>query len=70
VQNIQMVNERPQWQQHCENCMACYHWCPQDAVRGDIVEYEKRIQASGVTLADMLAHSGATAMRNEGLTDF
>jgi ferredoxin len=70
VQNILMVNERPQWQQHCENCMACYHWCPQDAIRGEIVEYEKRIQAPGVTLADMLALSGATVIRNEGLTDF
>jgi Pyruvate/2-oxoacid:ferredoxin oxidoreductase delta subunit len=57
VDNINMVNARPQWRQHCENCMACYHWCPQQAITGEIVEYEKRIQAPGVTLTDILAQT-------------
>ena len=33
VENIKMVNNRPQWQGHCLTCMSCYHRCPQHAIR-------------------------------------
>lgn len=33
VNNIEMVNGRPQWPGHCEQCFACLHWCPQEAVQ-------------------------------------
>lgn len=32
VQNIRMEEERPVFQHHCENCLACLHWCPQKAI--------------------------------------
>jgi len=54
VGNIQMVNDRPAWQHHCETCYACFQWCPRKAIRGSIVEYEKRDHHPKVNLAAML----------------
>lgn len=33
VQNIRLVDGRPAWQHHCEQCMACLQWCPQEAIQ-------------------------------------
>ncbi len=32
VENITLVNGRPQWHHHCLCCMSCYHHCPQNAI--------------------------------------
>lgn len=32
ARNIQMVDNRPVWQHHCEICFACDEWCPQKAI--------------------------------------
>jgi ferredoxin len=54
VNNITMVSGKPQWQHHCETCYACYTWCPQAAIGGDIVSYNKRYHHSTVKLPEML----------------
>jgi ferredoxin len=54
VNNIKMVEGKPVWQHHCENCFACFHWCPKEAIYGDIVEYAKRYHHPNVKLSDML----------------
>ena len=33
VNNIAMVDGRPSWMGHCEQCYACFHWCPQKSVQ-------------------------------------
>lgn len=33
VENITMDNGHPQWQGHCINCLACYHYCSRKAIR-------------------------------------
>lgn len=33
VDNIRIVDGRPQWQHHCLSCMSCYHRCPQNAIQ-------------------------------------
>lgn len=33
VQNITIENGRPVWLGHCEQCFACFHWCPSRAVQ-------------------------------------
>ena len=33
VQNIKLVNDRPQWQHRCEHCVACISWCPEKAIQ-------------------------------------
>jgi ferredoxin len=32
VENIEMINRKPQFLHHCENCLACLHYCPQKAI--------------------------------------
>jgi len=38
VGNILLTEQRPAWQHRCENCLACYNWCPQKAIRGGITK--------------------------------
>jgi len=33
VGDIKMIDGHPQWQGHCEQCYACFHWCPQQAIQ-------------------------------------
>lgn len=33
LQNIKMVEGRPQWMGNCTTCLSCYHHCPQHAVQ-------------------------------------
>jgi ferredoxin len=33
VGNINLLNKRPVWQQHCEQCFACLQWCPSKAIQ-------------------------------------
>jgi ferredoxin len=54
VGNIEMVDDKPVWQHRCETCYACFQWCPQEAIYGSIVEYEKRYHHPDVKLSDML----------------
>jgi ferredoxin len=54
VNNIKMVDGKPVWQHHCENCYACYGWCPENAVCGDIVAYNDWYHHPEVKLSEML----------------
>jgi ferredoxin len=31
--NIQMVDGKIIWGQNCEHCLACLHWCPEEAIQ-------------------------------------
>lgn len=33
VNDIVMENGKPKWTGHCEQCFACLHWCPEEAVQ-------------------------------------
>lgn len=54
VNNIQVVDGKPVWLHHCENCYACYAWCPKNAVCGDIVSYNDWYRHPEVNLSDMV----------------
>jgi ferredoxin/flavodoxin len=55
VSNIKMVDDRPVWQQRCEQCFACLHWCPKQAIQfGSKTTNRKRYHHPDVKLADML----------------
>lgn len=54
VGNIAMIDNKPVWQHRCENCFACYTWCPQAAIFGEIVAYAERSHHPDIRLADML----------------
>ena len=32
VGNIKLTNGKPDWQHHCEHCVACISWCPAAAI--------------------------------------
>jgi len=54
VKNINIEAKRPVWQHHCETCLACYHWCPNDAIEGEIVAYNKKEHHPHIKLKDMI----------------
>jgi ferredoxin len=54
VNNIEIVDGKPVWLNHCENCYACYAWCPKNAVCGDIVSYNDWYRHPEVNLSDMV----------------
>jgi ferredoxin/flavodoxin len=54
VHNIKMVNKKPVWQHRCENCYACFQWCPKDAIHGKMVEYQNKYHHPDVKVSDMI----------------
>ena len=33
VQNIEMIEGKPSWTHHCQQCFSCLHWCPEEAIQ-------------------------------------
>lgn len=54
VGNIKIAEGKPVWQHRCENCLACYVWCPQKAICGEIVKYNPNTHHPEIELSDML----------------
>lgn len=54
VNNIKIVKNKPEWQHRCENCYACYAWCPNKAIFGEIVAYNKNYHHPEVRISDMI----------------
>lgn len=54
VQNIEMKDGRPVWLGHCEQCFACFHWCPQAAVQYGWSSWIKRYHHPRTFLSDFL----------------
>jgi ferredoxin/flavodoxin len=54
VNNIKLVNNRPVWQHHCENCFACYTWCPSGSIYGEIVSYAERYHHPNIKTSGMV----------------
>lgn len=52
--NIIIAGAKPKWLNRCENCYACYQWCPQEAITGEIIEFEKRYHHPDVKIGDMI----------------
>lgn len=48
LQNITLEDGRPKWNGHCTMCMACYHYCPVNAIQyGKATEGKGQYQFSG-----------------------
>ncbi|MEI6286454.1 MAG: EFR1 family ferrodoxin [Bacillota bacterium] len=55
VDNI-VMQDKPQWQNHCEECLACIHWCPTRAIQiGNKTRTRARYHNPDITINDMLA---------------
>lgn len=60
VKNIAMEDDGgPVWSNRCQQCFACFHWCPEEAVQfGRRTEKQPRYHHPGVSLKDMLIRGG------------
>jgi len=71
VQNIELVSGIPVWLHRCENCLACFDWCPVNAIEGALVKAGYRYHHPDVTVADIAqqrAAQSATARRQPAQT--
>lgn len=55
VENIEIENTKPVWQNHCENCLACYNFCPNNAINSEIAEEGFYYKHPSVTVSDMIS---------------
>lgn len=54
VDNILIKNNKPEWQHHCENCMGCLQWCPEEAIQaGKTTQGRKRYHHPQIVLAEI-----------------
>lgn len=55
VNNIRIEKRRPCWQHRCEQCLACLHWCPCEAIEyGKNTKGRKRYHNPNVKVEDIL----------------
>jgi ferredoxin len=59
VGNIEIVDKKPVWQDRCENCLACFNWCPTNAIHGALANTGYRYHHPDVTARDIAGQSGA-----------
>ena len=54
VDNIE-VKDKPVWKNHCEQCLACIQWCPQECLQyGKKTKPYKRYHHPEITLRDLI----------------
>ncbi|TFG13557.1 MAG: 4Fe-4S ferredoxin [Promethearchaeota archaeon] len=54
VNNIKIIDGRPQWQHKCQQCLACLHFCPQFAIQyGKKTIGRKRYHHPEITYKDI-----------------
>lgn len=59
--NIKITEGKPVWQHRCEQCAACFNWCPNEAITGTSLAARTRFRNTGVTLEQMMDKSVRTA---------
>lgn len=53
--NIQIANDKLNWNHNCEQCFACLHWCPKQAIQiGKGSQGMKRYHNDEVTINQMI----------------
>ncbi|TFG02304.1 MAG: 4Fe-4S ferredoxin [Promethearchaeota archaeon] len=57
VNNIVLVDGKPQWQQNCQQCFACLNYCPEESIQyGDKTQGRGRYQNPEITIQEMMNH--------------
>jgi ferredoxin len=56
VANIKITDNNPVWLNHCENCIACYNWCPNKAIQNGIAQKGYYYRHPDVKISDMIIH--------------
>jgi ferredoxin len=56
VNNIKLQVGEPVWQHHCEQCMACMQYCPEEAIQlGKKTENRKRYRNPMIDVSEIIA---------------
>lgn len=53
VDNIEMIDNKPKWKHRCEQCLACYNWCPEQAIRNKIARKGYYYRNPDVTITEI-----------------
>jgi ferredoxin len=59
VKNIRLTDGKPEWLHSCEQCAACFSWCPSAAIAGTNLAARTHYTNSDITLAQMLCQPEA-----------
>ncbi len=62
VNDIEMTDGKPKWLGRCEQCFACFHWCPQKAVQYGRSAKQHRYHHPAVVLSDVAADDESAAV--------
>lgn len=55
VANIRILNGKPEWQHHCQQCLACLQWCPVEAIQyGPKTAGRKRYHHPDISVNDII----------------
>ena len=55
VDNIILVNEKPEWQHKCQMCTGCLHYCPQKAIEwGEYTQGRERYNHPKIKLKELI----------------
>ncbi len=56
TKNIIIADRKPTWHHHCEQCLACIQWCPEEAIQyGKNTRTKKRYHHPEIKLPEMIA---------------
>lgn len=54
VQNIMLIDGKPQWNDKCEQCLACINWCPQKAIEfGNVTQKINRYHNPNISAKEL-----------------
>ncbi|HEY93688.1 MAG TPA: 4Fe-4S binding protein [Dehalococcoidia bacterium] len=54
VNNIEMIGDKPVWHHQCENCISCYNFCPERAIRNGIASEGYYYRHPEIMVRDMI----------------
>jgi len=58
VDNIKLVNEKPEWQHRCQMCTSCLHYCPQIAIQwGEYTLGRARYNHPKIMMKELIAQN-------------
>ena len=58
VKNIRIENGKPVWHHQCQQCAACFSWCPQKAISGTCLAARTHYQNPRVRLEQLFDQGG------------
>ncbi len=59
VNNIHIKNGKPVWHHQCEQCAACFSWCPQEAISGTCLAAKTHYRNPRVKLDQLYCNEGS-----------